>query len=114
MTTRPAVVRFEEFQTKTGGRLDALDITPEALRARVSRGLRALRHSLAKDPIPARSEVLPRSREPGLDVHEQRMPPGNQQGGEWRDRIAMLECRREEVPLHVMHGDERTAARERE
>ena len=27
--SRPAVVRFEEFQTKTGGRLDALDITPE-------------------------------------------------------------------------------------
>ena len=27
--SRPAIVRFEEFQTKTGGRLDALDITPE-------------------------------------------------------------------------------------
>jgi secondary thiamine-phosphate synthase enzyme len=29
MTAVPANVRFEEFQTKTGGRLDAVDITPE-------------------------------------------------------------------------------------
>ena len=29
MSAAPAIVRFEEFQTKTGGRLDALDITPE-------------------------------------------------------------------------------------
>lgn len=29
MSTPGAMVRFEEFKTKTGGRLDALDITPE-------------------------------------------------------------------------------------
>jgi hypothetical protein len=39
-------------------------------------------------------------------VEEERMPAGNQESHEGRLRIGVLEGRGEEVPLHVMNGNE--------
>ena len=55
----------------------------------------------------ASSRVLPSSAiaAPRLDVEQQRVSAGDEQRGERRHRVAMLERRGEEVSLHVMHAD---------
>ena len=44
---------------------------------------------------------------PGGNIDQQRVPARNQQRGERRYGVRMLERLREEVPLHVVHTDDR-------
>ena len=51
---------------------------------------------------------------PRLDVEQQRVSAGDEQRREWRNRVAMLERRGEQMSLHVVHADHRNPSRERE
>ena len=53
-------------------------------------------------------------RAPLLDVDEQRVSARHEQRGERRHGVRVLERRREQVPFHVMHADERRARPVRE
>ena len=48
-------------------------------------------------------------RAPCRDVEQQRVAAGHEQRGERRHRVRMLERRREQMPFHVVHADERRA-----